>query len=91
MPRLTTAIIGLAIVLAGSVAAQDRATFNVGTATAARGQRATGVIAVPGGSDGGLNFRSRFSMARSPDRYWHGLGAHGTEYASIIALEKLIV
>src|SRR5262249_26262359 len=74
-----------------SIAAQERATFTVGTATAARGQKATGVIAVPAGSDAALNI---------PVAVFHGAkpgpvlalvaGAHGTEYASIIALESVI-
>ena len=91
MPRLITAIIGFALVLAGPVAAQDRATFNVGSATAARGQKAIGGIETPAGSDAGTNI---------PVAVFHGAkpgpvlalvsGAHGTEYASIIALEKLI-
>src|SRR5215831_8070495 len=91
MPRLITVIIGVALVLASSVAAQDRATFNVGSASAARGQKATGVIEVPAGSDAGTSI---------PVAVFHGAkpgpvlalvsGAHGTEYASIIALEKLI-
>ena len=93
-PRLTTATIGFLLVLTGlSTAghAQDRATFTVGTATAARGQKATGMIEVPAGSDAGLSI---------PVAVFHGAkpgpvlalvsGAHGTEYASIIALEKLI-
>ena len=91
MSRLITAIIWFALILAGSVAAQDRATFNVGSATAARGQKATGTIEVPAGSDAALSI---------PVAVFHGAkpgpvlalvsGAHGTEYASIIALEKLI-
>ncbi len=69
----------------------DRAVFAVGTATAARGQTATGAIEVPAGSDAALAI---------PVAVVHGAkagpvlallaGAHGTEYASIIALEKLI-
>ena len=71
--------------------AQNRATFTVGTATAARGQKATGTIDVPAGSDAALNI---------PVAVFHGAkpgpvlalvsGAHGTEYTSIIALEKVI-
>ncbi|HZF37637.1 MAG TPA: M14 family metallopeptidase [Blastocatellia bacterium] len=91
MPRLITVIIWLALVLASSVAAQDRATFKVGSATAARGQKAIGAIEAPAGSDAGTSV---------PVAVFHGAkpgpvlalvsGAHGTEYASIIALEKLI-
>ncbi|HJX90367.1 MAG TPA: succinylglutamate desuccinylase/aspartoacylase family protein [Pyrinomonadaceae bacterium] len=70
---------------------QNRTTFTVGTATAARGQKATGTIEVPAGSDAALSI---------PVAVFHGAkpgpvlalvsGAHGTEYASIVALEKVI-
>jgi len=72
-------------------AAQDRSVFVVGTASAARGQTATGTIDVPAGVDAATSI---------PVAILHGArrgpvlalvaGAHGTEYASIIALEKLI-
>src|SRR6266566_815185 len=91
MPRLMIATILLTLVFVSSIAAQQRATFTVGTATAARGQKATGVIEVPAASDAALSI---------PVAVFHGTkpgpvlalvsGAHGTEYASIIALEKLI-
>src|SRR6266480_4621245 len=90
MLRLISAV-GLGIAFVISIAAQDRKTFTVGTATAARGQKATGTIEVPAGSDAALSI---------PVAVFHGAkpgpvlalvsGAHGTEYASIIALEKLI-
>jgi hypothetical protein len=41
MSRLITATAFLLFVLAGLATAQDRTTFTVGTATAARGQKAT--------------------------------------------------
>src|SRR5258705_10729916 len=95
MPRLITAVIlGCVFTLTTAqphAQIKDRATFTVGTAVAARGQKATGVIEVPAGSDAGLSI---------PVAVFHGAkpgpvlalvsGAHGTEYASIIALEKLI-
>ena len=91
MSRLITAIIWFALVLAGSVAAQDRASFNVGSATAARGQKATGVIDVPSGSDAGTNIPVAVIHGAKPGPTLALVsGAHGTEYASIIALEKLI-
>jgi len=90
MQRLIAAV-GLAFMLISFGAAQDRKTFTVGTATAARGQKVTGVIEVPAGSDGPLSI---------PVAVVHGskagpvlalvAGSHGTEYASIIALEKVI-
>src|SRR5947207_10235994 len=90
MSRVIGAVVlGIAFVI--PIAAQDRATFTVGTATAARGQRATGTIEVPAGSDAALSI---------PVAVFHGAkpgpvlalvaGAHGTEYTSIISLEKLI-
>jgi predicted deacylase len=91
MSRLITATVLLVFVFAGLTAAQDRKTFTVGTATAARGQKATGTIEVPAGSDAALSI---------PVAVFHGAkpgpvlaivaGSHGTEYTSIIALEKLI-
>ena len=94
MPRLITtvaAVLASAFVSLIATQAQDRATFTVGTATAARGQKATGTIEVPAGSDAALSI---------PVAVFHGAkpgpvlaivaGSHGTEYTSIIALEKLI-
>jgi predicted deacylase len=76
---------------ASSAFAQGPNTFTVGAATAARGQKATGVIEVPPAGDAGLSI---------PVAVIHGIrpgpvlalvaGSHGAEYASIIALEKLI-
>jgi uncharacterized protein len=67
------------------------ATFTVGTATAARGQKALGVLKVPAGVDAGYDI---------PVAVIHGAhagptlavvaGSHGSEYASIIAVESLI-
>jgi predicted deacylase len=93
MSRLisATALLIFVFVFAGLAAAQDRASFTVGTATATRGQKATGTIEVPAGSDAALSI---------PVAVFHGAkpgpvlaivaGSHGTEYTSIIALEKLI-
>jgi predicted deacylase len=90
MQRLI-AIASLVLISLSSGSAQDRKTFTVGTATATRGQKVTGTIEVPAGSDAALSI---------PVAVIHGAkrgpvlalvaGAHGTEYASIIALEKLI-
>lgn len=70
------------------VAAQD---FTVGTASAAPGQKAFGAIDVAAGRDAGTSI---------PVAVFHGAkpgpvlalvsGLHGTEYTSIIALEKVI-
>ena len=53
MKRITLAM--LFATAAAAVQAQDRNTFTVGTATAARGQKATGTIEVPAGSDAALS------------------------------------
>ncbi|HBB94562.1 MAG TPA: hypothetical protein DC054_04165 [Blastocatellia bacterium] len=91
MSRLITAAAIVGLLFASLASAQVRNTFTVGTATAARGQKATGTIEVPAGSDAALSI---------PVAVFHGAkpgpvlalvaGAHGTEYTSIIALEKLI-
>ena len=79
-----TACFGL-LTLAGHAA-----DFTAGTATAKAGTKATGVLQVPAGVD---------AAAEIPVIVIHGAkpgpklaliaGAHGTEYASVIALEKL--
>ena len=69
----------------------DRAVFIVGTAQASRGQTATGVIDVPAGSDAAMSIPVAVAHGAKPGPVLSLLaGAHGTEYASIIALEKLI-
>jgi predicted deacylase len=73
-------------------AAQDaRATFTVGTASASRGRLARGVLKVPAGSDAGTDIAVAVAHGAKPGPVLAVVaGAHGTEYASIIAVEKLI-
>src|SRR5262245_30910558 len=81
----------LTLMLGSLVTAQTHSSFTVGTATATRGQKVTGTIEVPAGTDAATSI---------PVAVLHGAkagpvlalvsGAHGTEYASIIALERLI-
>src|SRR5213083_571779 len=74
-----------------TVAAQDRPSFTVGTAKAARGQKANGVIEVPAGSDAALSIPVTVVHGAKPGPVLAIVsGAHGTEYASIIAVERLI-
>jgi predicted deacylase len=78
-----------AVVLAAQ--ADRHATMKVGTVTVARGQKASGTLDVPAGTD---------AATRIPVVVVHGskpgpvlalvAGAHGTEYASIVALERMI-
>ena len=69
----------------------DRAVFTVGTVKASRGQTATGAIEVPAGSDASMSIPIAVAHGAKAGPVLALLaGAHGTEYASIIALEKLI-
>src|SRR5947208_12019424 len=91
MPRLITAAAIVSLVLVSLTAAQERITFTVGTATAARGQKATGAIEVPAGSDAALSIPVAVFQGAKPGPVLALVaGSHGTEYTSIIALEKLI-
>ena len=65
--------------------------FSVGTATAAPGQKAAGSIEVPAGVDAALSIPVVVAQGAKPGPVLALVsGAHGTEYASIIALEKVI-
>ncbi|HKS75146.1 MAG TPA: M14 family metallopeptidase [Terriglobales bacterium] len=65
--------------------------FTLGTATAAPGQKSTGYLEVPAGVDAATNIPVIVinGEKRGPVLALVS-GAHGTEYTSIIALEKLI-
>ncbi len=75
-----------------ALAAQDaHPTFKVGTATANRGQKAYGTIAVPAGSDAGYAIPVAVVHGARPGPVLAVVaGAHGSEYASILAVEQLI-
>ena len=71
--------------------AAAQGSFTVGTATAAPGQTATGFIDVPAKSDPGTRIPVAVVRGAKPGPVLALVsGAHGTEYTSIIALEKLI-
>jgi uncharacterized protein len=68
-----------------------QSSFTVGTATAAPGQKATGFLEVPAGVDAATSIPVAVIQGPRPGPVLALVsGAHGTEYASIIALEKLI-
>ncbi|HEX3084072.1 MAG TPA: succinylglutamate desuccinylase/aspartoacylase family protein, partial [Pyrinomonadaceae bacterium] len=91
MSRFALVTVLLVCGLFYSTAAQTRATFTVGTATAARGQKATGTIEVPAGVDAALSIPVAVFYGAKPGPVLAIVaGSHGTEYTSIIALEKLI-
>ena len=86
--RLALILLSCAVCVA--VAAQQPA-LTVGTATAVTGQTVTGFIEVSAGSDVGTNIPVAVIRGPKPGPILALVaGAHGTEYASIIALEGLI-
>jgi uncharacterized protein len=65
--------------------------FSVGTAAPGAGEKANGVIEVPAGSDAATSIPVAVIRGSRPGPVLALVaGSHGTEYASIIALEKLI-
>jgi predicted deacylase len=84
------ALYGIFLALPEFVQAQA-SSFSVGTASAAPGQKSNGYLEVPAGVDAGTNIPVTVisGQKRGPVLALVS-GAHGTEYTSIIALEKLI-
>ena len=71
--------------------ADESNAFSVGTASAARGQKAIGAIDVPAGVDSGTRIAVAVVNGARPGPVLAVVsGAHGTEYASIIAVSRLI-
>ena len=88
--RFTLLLAILVSCFAGATLAQ-RPPFTVGTASAAPGQKGTGYLEVPAGVDAATNIPVIVVNGAKPGPVLALVsGAHGTEYASIIALEKLI-
>lgn len=88
---LTTLIAVTLAAPAVAVADNSAPTFTVGTATAQRGQKAFGAIEVPAGSDAALTIPVAVVHGARPGPVLAIVsGAHGTEYASIVAVEQLI-
>jgi len=78
----------IATLLLTAIVAQD---FRVGSATALRGQTGRGAIDVPAGVDPALSIPvAVVNGARTGPVLAIVAGSHGTEYASIIAVERLI-
>src|SRR3989449_9481730 len=72
-----------------SVPAQSK--FTVGTASAAPGEKSTGTLEVPAGVDAATSIPVVIVNGAKPGKVLALVsGAHGTEYVSIIAIEKLI-
>jgi predicted deacylase len=82
---------GMALLMLPALACAQRPSFTVGTATAAPGEKADGYIEVPAGVDAGTNIPVVVVNGAKPGPVLALVtGAHGTEYVSIIAVEKLI-
>ena len=87
---MRTALIKVVLTLV-CVLPAGAATFSVGTAAAESGHKATGYLEVPAGSDPGTNIPIVVVNGSKPGPILALVsGAHGTEYASIIALQKVI-
>ena len=85
-----TLLLALVAVLFSSFATAQ-GSFTVGSATASPGQKATGFIEVPAGTDAATSIPVAVIRGAKPGPVLALVsGAHGTEYASIIALEELI-
>jgi uncharacterized protein len=90
MLRLERFILVVAIVTFG-VSAKAQTDFAVGTASAAAGQKVNGYLEVPAGVDSATSIPVVVVHGTKPGKVLALVsGAHGTEYASIIAIEKLI-
>lgn len=74
-----------------AAAQEAHATFTVGTARAKRGEKAYGVMHVPAGVDPGYDIPVAVVHGARPGPVLAVVsGAHGSEYASILAVQALI-
>ena len=81
------------LLVASAVQAQQvqRSAMSVGGVTAQPGTTATGVIAIPAGSDSALDIPVAVIHGAKPGPVVAFVaGSHGTEYSSIIAMQRLI-
>ncbi|MHB8499664.1 MAG: M14 family metallopeptidase [Candidatus Acidiferrales bacterium] len=91
MMRFRPYVFALTLSFLPAHAFAQRSAFTVGTASAAPGQKADGYIEVPAGVDAGTNIPVVVVNGAKPGPVLALVtGAHGTEYVSIIAVEKLI-
>lgn len=91
MKRHCSLVVLVASLLVASPAALAQNGFAVGTASAAPGNKGTGFLEVPAGSDAATSIPVVVINGAQPGPTLALVsGAHGTEYASIIAVEKLI-
>lgn len=90
MPGRFGVLLAVAIFFAGA-RARAQGTFSVGSASASTGQKATGYLEIPAGMDAGMSIPVVVVNGAKTGKVLALVsGAHGTEYTSIIAIEKLI-
>src|SRR3989440_3098034 len=91
MIRAFSRTIAVLLFLAPQFAFAQQGAFTVGSVTAEPGQKATGFLDVPAGADAGTQIPVIVLHGAKPGPTLALVsGAHGTEYASIIAIEGLI-
>jgi len=91
MSRTLCFIVGAQVLSASTVIAQQTTPFTVGSASAAPGTTAYGAISIPAGSDSALQIAVAVIRGGKPGPVVAFVaGSHGTEYTSIIAMQKLI-
>ena len=86
-------VCAIALLLASAVQAQQvqQTPITVGSVTAQAGATATGVIPVPAGADSALDIPVAVIHGAKPGPVVAFVaGSHGTEYSSIIAMQRLI-
>src|ERR1043166_1807162 len=90
-PLLLAALGAVLRALPAHAQAGSAATFTVGTASASRGTTATGFIDVSAAADSGLHIPVAVIHGAKPGPVVAFVaGSHGTEYASIVAMQRLI-
>lgn len=83
--------LAVCLTVCASLSLHAQQSFTIGTASAAPSQKATGYLEVPAGVDSGTNIPVVIVNGAKPGKVLALVsGAHGTEYVSIIAIEKLI-
>src|SRR5258707_14296215 len=92
MSRPITATALLLFVFAGLTAAQDRASFTVRTASAARGQKAPGTIEAPPGSDAAFSIPvEAFAGSKLGRALAVSARPHGPPDPSVIRAPELLI
>ncbi len=81
----------ITVLLLAAVLASAQSRFTVGSASAGPGEKSAGTLEVPAGVDAATSIPVVVVNGAKPGKILALVsGAHGTEYASIIAIEKLI-